>query len=169
MAFIVEDGTGVIDANAYAAVVDVDAYHLDRNNTDWTGTTTVKEAAIIKATDYIDRRFGAAMKGSREFPYLEFPRLYLCDRAGILVVGIPKKLIFATAEYALRALTETLFLAPVVDETGLRRLSKREKVGPIEEEVRYAEANSVTTIKPFPIADYLLSEYLTAANRAIRN
>ena len=57
MAFTVEDGSVVTDANAYISVSYADTFHSDRGNTDWTGTDTIKEAAIIKATDYIDQNY----------------------------------------------------------------------------------------------------------------
>lgn len=168
MAFTVEDGTGVADANAYAAIAYVDTYHSDRGNTDWTGVDAVKQAAIIKATDYIDRRF--VFKGVKEFTTndLAFPRTYLYDRGGNLVEGIPAKLAMAVAEYARIALSQELFQNPVIDETGLRRIALREKVGPIETETKYAETNQIQILKPYPVADRLLSEFILDAGRAIR-
>ena len=58
MAFTVEDGSGVEDANAYVEFAYVDEFHLDRGNTEWTGADSVKQSAIIRASEYIDKRFG---------------------------------------------------------------------------------------------------------------
>ena len=50
MAFIVEDGTGVEDANSYTSVAFADAYFADRNNTTWSGASVAdKEFALVKA------------------------------------------------------------------------------------------------------------------------
>lgn len=153
MAFIVEDGTIVVDANAFAAVAFVDAYFADRAIAAWTGVQAVKEAAIIKATDYINNRF--LFKGDKvdDDQALEFPRM-VCD----VDIGMPIKLQKATAEYALRALSGPLAPDPTVDERGLQVVSKMEKVGPLEESTTYSESKSVKAFKPYPAADILLRE-----------
>lgn len=54
MALIVEDGTGLADAESYLSVADADTYHADRNNEAWQDYSTAeKEAALRKATQYI--------------------------------------------------------------------------------------------------------------------
>lgn len=173
MAFTVEDGTGVAGANAYIEVAFADAYFTDRGVTAWTGDNATKQAAIIKATDYIETRWGDKFKGSPEHldprQPLGFPRACLYDRAGQLVEGIPEKLKKATAEYALRALSGELMPDPTVDASGAMVIGNRQKVGPIETEVTYAASMGVKTLKPYPAADRLLSEYVHGAGaRAVR-
>lgn len=174
MAFTVEDGTGVAGANAYIAVAYADAYFAERGITAWTGSNTVKEQAIVKATDFIETRWGDRFLGSPEFldprQPLGFPRLELYDRAGQLVEGIPEKLKKATAEYALRALSGELMPDPVTDTSGAMVIGNRQKVGPIETEVTYAASSQGSTVlKPYPAADRLLSEYVRGSQaRAIR-
>lgn len=64
MAFLVEDGTGLTDATAYISVADADAYFSDVTNSNWSAaSTSEKENAIIKATRYMEKRFGARWKG----------------------------------------------------------------------------------------------------------
>lgn len=68
MAFIVEDGTGSnANANAYVDVAFVTTYLTDRNRqteNSWdSSTSAVQQASIIKATDYIDRKFFNRFKG----------------------------------------------------------------------------------------------------------
>ncbi len=170
MTLILEDGTGIDNANAYTDATAFKIYHKDRGNEFSAGTSEI-EKAIIRATDFVDRKYGGRFKGVKEFASeneLEFPRLKLFNRAGILVTEIPDKLAWATAEYALRALTEDLFLTPTIDETGLRRIGFRDKVGPIETEVKYAESTTRELEKPYPVADKLLSEYLKTANTLTR-
>jgi hypothetical protein len=63
------------------------------------------ESAIIRASDYLDQRFGTEFRGRRraQTQSLEWPRLEAWDDAGYPYDGIPKKLRMAVAEYALRA------------------------------------------------------------------
>lgn len=172
MALKVEDGTGRADANAYIDVAYADAYFSARANADWSGAEPAKEAAIILATDYINVRWGQRLKGRREFPTvqaLDFPRLGLRDNDGYLIRGIPENLRRAVAEYALRALAGSLMPDPAIDETGQRVNSRREKIGPIEEEVNYmAWANAIMEVRPYPAADRLMREFITFGGRAIR-
>lgn len=164
MAFTVESGSGDAGSNAYDSVADVDTHHADRGNTAWADFTTPdKQFAIIRASDYIDKRFGRMFVGLRKTKEqgLEWPRLDAFDQDGYLLSGsdaLPRQLLKACAEYALRAaicgvlapdaplpvpkqdLTDSSGTRPDQVETGqLTRV--REKVGPLEEEKWY-ETNS---------------------------
>lgn len=100
---------------------------------------------------------------------LSFPRLNLLDREGLTIHGIPDKLKFATAEYAVRALTAALMPDPTIDASGRTVVAKREKVGPIEVENRFEEGGALSQlIRPYPAADRLLSEYVSSGGRVIR-
>lgn len=68
MTFIVEDGSGIVNANALVSETFVDTYFLDRGITTWTGVAAIKQQAIIKATDYIKKRFGLRFRGALQFP-----------------------------------------------------------------------------------------------------
>jgi len=172
MALIVEDGTGKIDANSYATAAEADTYFTDRGNATWLGTDAVKEQALIRATDYIEARYSQRFKGNFEFPdvpqRLSFPRLGLLDREGRVVTGVPEALKNATMEYALKALTENLFLEPNIDSNGLTPTLIRSKVGPIEDETEYADGSTQKTIKPFPMADRLISRYIVPSGSTVR-
>lgn len=99
--------TGASTAESYATVAMVDAYHLARNNTAWASlTTAVKEAALRKATEYLDATYTDAWRGIRvdSVQVLDWPR------AGIIVNGysvdddsIPTAIQRACAELALKA------------------------------------------------------------------
>ena len=166
---IVEDNTGLADANSYTDAATFKTYHKDRGTVFDKSSTEIEQGLII-ATDYIDRRFGGMFKGVKEFTTndLEFPRTSLYNRAGILVTGIPNKLVFAVCEYAAKSFDGSLFLDPTVDDTGLRRIGLREKVGPIETETRYAESTTSQVLKPYPVADRLLTEYLFSSGSVTR-
>lgn len=286
MAFVVEDGSGVSLANAYASVAEVDAYLADRarsSENSWDdASTAAKQAAIIKATDFVEKRFCGRFGGVKLYPSLDyartvlsltqnaaedetvvlgsttftfkaapataaevdigastsaslvnlvntvnahsqeevllyllpgdrvvvyavtpgtggnglattttvtgatfsfattrggedtgesqplsFPRARLYDRAGRLVVGVPRRLKEAVAEYAVRAHAASLLPDPTLDASGRVVLSKREKVGPIEEATTYA-AHGERQIVVYPAADALLTPYLTPGGGVFR-
>ncbi len=161
MGIVVEDGTGVEDANSYASVDFADLYFEDRGNAVWEALDDdVKEQCLIRATDYVDGRFTFLGEKNDEDQALQFPR----DDAET----IPVKLQRAVCEYALRAASAPLAPDPTVSETGLQVVSKREKLGPIEEETTYAESRSVMVFKPYPAADMLLRGLVDTVRRVIR-
>lgn len=183
MAFTVEDGSGVANANAYASEASVDAHHDDRGNAPWTGTTTVKQQAIVRATDYVDKRFGPKFRGFRESKQqgLEWPRLSAFDNDDFLWNGVPDPLKKAVAEYALIALQINLLPLParpfsildpatgtVTSGVSGQVQGKREKVGPIEDETKYFSSNElITNKKPGAssstmVSGFNLPEYPTA-------
>lgn len=58
MAVIVEDGTIVAGANAYASLSAVDTFHEDRLNTVWTAASDeTKEAAMLRATAGLESKY----------------------------------------------------------------------------------------------------------------
>ena len=102
--------------------------------------------------------------------WLSFPRVDLFDREGLRVLGIPTKLLQATAEYAVRTVAGTkLSPDPIVDTTGQIVTGKSTKIGPIETKTSYSDGCSLAQlIKPYPAADRLLADYLLPGGRVIR-
>lgn len=151
MALIVETGQAGTTSNSYAAVADADTYFTDRGIAAWTGAQAVKEAALIRATDYLDARYRYQWKG-RKVSYtqaLQWPRYGASidgDGSDGFIEGfgpisngyiIPSNqihpvIIRAVAELALRALAKDL--APDVLPGSLTLT--RKKVGPLEIEYR---------------------------------
>ncbi len=88
MPLVIETGVGILKANAYVNIAYVTNYLTDRNRqneNNWTAAVTaVKEAAIIAATDYIDKRFGPRFKG---LPAIFFDETYAV--ASLNFTGIP--------------------------------------------------------------------------------
>jgi hypothetical protein len=148
MTFAVEDGSIVEDANSYVTIAFADSYHLDRGNASWTGTDAVKQAALIRATDYIEQKYAGRWKGSRydEDQALEWPRADICD---VDEDVIPARLMQAVCIAALEGLSTDL--NPVLD-----RAVKREKVDVIE--VEYMDTAKAG--KARPAIDGLLRPYL---------
>lgn len=169
MALIVEDGSGLMDANAYVSVEYADEYFLARGMTTWAVLElAAKEAAIINATDYIDQRW-PCFKGElvNEFQGLMFPRT--------LWEGVPANVKRACCEYAINATERPLWFIPVVDESGYAVAERKEKVGPIEEQVKFAVgehtgASARTKFLAYPKADQLMQAYLCVVQgRVIRH
>lgn len=168
MAFTVEDGSGIPNANAYITVAYADTHHADRGNTAWTDfTTTERQSAIIRASEYIDKRFGRRFVGVKQLKEqgLEWPRLDAFDLDGFLMSGVdevPRQIQKAAAEYAIRAAI-CFILAPdpilpvpkqSLESGNLDRdtdvvtgevTRKRDKVGPLEEERWYQTASQTTS------------------------
>jgi hypothetical protein len=170
MAFILEDGTGVIGANAYLSAAAMRAYWADVGTT-FTQTDGQFEVAIVKATRYVETRYQGRWKGIKEFPDtpqgLSWPRLYVLklDAAHCedYYTGVPQPLQYAVAEYAQRALTTTLLPDPSQDPFVTR---SKEKVGPLETEVERLPGFQLFT--PIPTADILLRPLICSGSYTYR-
>lgn len=119
MALTVETGAVVAGANSYVSVADANAYHLARGNTMWTGDDGVKEAAILRAMDFIESR---AWKGQKTAygNQLCWPRTGVVDREGFDVPAdtVPPGVVIALYEAALRELVTPGCLAPDLARGG---------------------------------------------------
>lgn len=81
MTLIVEDGSGIASANAYITANEFKQYHAARGNPlEYDGSV---EQSIIRATDYVDRRFGRLFKGVKRYSDLRFAR------ATLTATGVP--------------------------------------------------------------------------------
>lgn len=65
MSLIVEDGTGMPDAESYVSVSEADMYHTKMANTVWTESSDVakKEAMLRRAVRYLDGAYGVRTNG----------------------------------------------------------------------------------------------------------
>jgi len=109
MALIVEDGTGIADADAYVSTVAFKTYCDDRGLSYAGKSDTEIDQRIRLATEYIDtinRYKGNRLKSTQS---LQFPRSNLYDWGGDLALGLPTKVKQACSELALRALTGELY------------------------------------------------------------
>lgn len=105
---IVEDGTGLENANSYVSVLDADNYFSARGVTEWESLEEAqKETALIKATDYIDNVFQWLGKKLTAEQALRFPRKKLFDYEGEEVEGIPTALKQAVCDAALLSASGT--------------------------------------------------------------
>lgn len=104
VALVIEDGTGLANANTYISQADADAYiekHL--YGTPFSGATSAnKDIALMMATRLIDDYFEFEGKKVNDTQALEFPRYDITDRSGYLIQSstLPTALVNATAEFA---------------------------------------------------------------------
>lgn len=188
MAFTVETGVGLAAANAYMTEAEYRAYHADRGTVVTSQTQAQIETAIVRATDYVDKRFGRRFRGDRlsSDQALEWPRSDAYTDEDFLISGVPALLKRAIAEYALLSIYLGRNLAPVpAPDFGIldpttgevtnvssgKITEKTEEVGPIKETTKYAQGdqtgrpmvgtgNLTQNVPEYPQADMWLEELL---------
>lgn len=193
MAFEVETGSGSATANAYATLAFVNDYHADRGNSKWTGLDVVKQQSIVRATDYVDKRFRLRFRGykSKDLQALEWPRYNATSDNGYWIQGIPERLKKAVAEYSLRALLlgvlapDPTRITPSQSNTadvanGSQTNSgvvqeETKEIGPLKKGTKYASAASLKLNRPsqtvsglylpeYPEADLIIEGILNPTN-----
>ena len=171
MAFVVEDGTGLADATSYVDVAFADAYL----GADWTTHTADKESALMQATEYVDTIWGPRFMG---FPLvynqaLEFPRLGLYNRYGVLIEGVPddlKKVVSRYAQLAADGDLCTTESSTTTDAGVIKR--KKVKAGSVESDIEYfpgAESVIDAACASDAIADKMIRQYVSMSTGVIRN
>jgi hypothetical protein len=166
MAFTVEDGTGVANANSLCSVAVADAYFTERGNAAWTGADSLKQIALIKATDYIEARWGRRLYGT----VIDVMQALCFPRTGIANVDedeVPLLVQRACAEYALRALTKPLQPDPVPDTGGRVVAEKVVRVGPLETKTRYEERTPLLLSQDYPVPDSLMRGFTRPAGGGV--
>lgn len=136
MAIVVEDGTGLTNADAFISEAYFNAY-CDKRGKDYSAySTTQKEQAIVRATDYLSESYrwqGFKLKerghadGEQS---LAWPRSYVIDRNGYSVASdeVPTEVQKATAEVAFYELANVGAMQPAY--VAHDRV-KAEKFGPV--------------------------------------
>lgn len=169
--FVVEDGTGLANANAYISVAFADQYHDDYGApSEWmVSTLAEKEHAIREATRYLDGSHSSRWRGTRgsESQALDHPRFGVVDTDGwsrdddLIFVEVKN----ATAIAALKSRQGELFLPDVsAAEVGIK--SESVSVGPISESKTYERTKR--TFKRFSIIEATLRPIIETAGRRER-
>ena len=153
MALVVETGDALSTAESYISVADADARATALGSTAWTGTDAAKEAALRRATAFMEQRYASRWRGTRVLreQALSWPR-YGASAHGFDLPSttVPGAIANACADLAARALTETL-------NADQSRGVLRKKIGPIETE--YDPYGSQA--KSYPAIDQALAPYMT--------
>ncbi len=137
---IVEDGSVVANANAFGDTAGADTYHQELGQTAWTGTSTVKEQAILRAMRYLES-LEEKMEGTRigTTQELAWPRYGMTDKTGNDVASdtVPEAWINAMYEAALIELVSPGALQPELEFGGAPVLSKSVKAGSVSSSKTY--------------------------------
>lgn len=160
MSLVVESGTGLSNAESYVSVVDANTFHTRMGNAAWTGTDTVKEQALRKATRYVDLFYYDRWQGYRIKPTqaLQWPRYNVYDRDTNIIdpTSIPQAIKDAVAEMALRSLSEDIL--PDLEGAG-EIASESIRVGPITDAKTYTGGGK-SQIKKYATCDLLVQMFL---------
>jgi len=159
----------------YGTVAAADAYHEARANTAWAGDESAKQAALIRASVYIDGRYRKQLASGRwesMFPgsktaargqEREWPRTGATDYDGNPIPGeeVPVEVEYATYEAAIRELLSPGSLSP--DFVAAAAI-KREKVGPIDTEYAVsADGGTSESVRPvISVIDEIIAPVLVA-------
>jgi hypothetical protein len=169
MALIVEDGTGLPNAEVYASVAEADAYLTSRGYNWSTMTEAEKEQALRRAADYLQQVYRLKWSGTRTTgtQALDWPRAFVLrddyqyqGLNGTTFIGgnfyfpaneVPKEVVNANIELALKAASGDL--APDIGQRVLR-----EKVDVLE--VQYDQYSPQFT--QYRAIDNLLAPFLSS-------
>lgn len=119
MTIVVEDGTGLPNAESYVSVADCVAYAVSRGLSFAESPPDDAEAALRRATTWIDGQFGARFTGRKtngRAQALQWPRTDATDADGFDIASdeVPDEIIRATCEAAIRELATPGALSPDV-------------------------------------------------------
>lgn len=156
MTLMVEDGSGLPDAEAYCSVAFADAYHASRGNKAWAGAVAAREAALRRATDFMTQTCAERWKGERVSMHqaLDWPRYsVVVDGYELDADSVPVAIQRACAELALRALTQPL--APDLD---------RQVAEETIDVITTVYATGARESKKWTAAENLLRPYLMGTN-----
>lgn len=177
---IVEDGTGLNNANSYAGV-DVAGQYFEntgRKDTWSTYSAAQRQAALIAAAQYMDEVYGHRYLGDlpdatrdtqgllwprKSVPNPRAPSEYLADPAFPAEIGL------ASAEFALALLVDgggTLFGQN--DGGGPTVVEKSVRVeGAVSKSERFAGGGTPARRRRFPQAESVLRSYITASQARV--
>lgn len=171
MAFIVEDGTGVPDANAYIDPAFMREF-FESMGIVFTEEDAVMQTWIVQATAYIETVFGRRLIGFKKTleQGLHFPAVRAVTRDGTLLADdvVPLSLMRACAQYARRARVGPLLPDPTLDASGYTVVMSKKKVGPIEKEFTVMGSGGPMLVRAYPEADMLLTSLLGYAGGGTR-
>jgi hypothetical protein len=143
MALIVENGTGVAGADAYAAQSVITQYWADRPHSPfaaiWAAAASdVRDGGTREATSYLDATSGPYYRGKRSgyIQGLLWPRNFALDDEGFPLPSMPPELVQATCELSARAVSAALSVDQAIDG---RITEQTTKIDVITETIKYAD------------------------------
>ena len=178
MTLIVETGEGLSTAESYVSVVDAGAYAAARGlafNVTGAPAIALAEQALRRATSWLDATYGSRFTGYRvaEDQALVFPLSGLVDRQGYAVASdaVPRQIIYATIEAAVRELATPGSLSPDVVPGKVKKRVRVE--GAVEVEYAVGSGGASSQVPVIGIINGILAPLLGTATspyvgRAVR-
>jgi hypothetical protein len=166
MALVVEDGTGVADANSYIDLDDLEAYAAERGLTIAT-TDADNEVFILRAMDYIEARPFQGKKYLAD-QALQWPRdLVYIDGYLIGVDVIPANLKKAVSQLVIEQVSGVSLYPEAKTSTTVGNIT-RETVGPLTTE--YSAMGTVASTSPIKFAsvELFLKPLLSGCGNALQ-
>jgi len=150
MAIVVEDGTGLADAETYVSVADCKAYLDARGKTSWGLLPEAdQEASLRLAADYLDAVYGPRLQGYR----LKITQALLWPRTDVSwdnvtwdPAPLPVPLVRACCEAAALSASGIDLFLPL--DRGGQVVEKLEIVGPITERTKWAGSAPTGIVYP---------------------
>lgn len=162
MAIVVEDGTGLSNAQAYASLSELNSYLLERNKTTVWSDTEKEAALVISAKDWIDGEHEFSGSPLNSDQSLKFPR-DIWD-------GVPKDIVKANVKAAFLQLNSVLLPDPTQTSINGDIVSVRKKLDVLESEIVYAEGTSKRYSMDIPSGlQLLIKPYLKQSTGFGRN
>lgn len=163
MALIVEDGSGLANAESYVSVSDAVAYASARGLTFTASPAAPAEAALRRATEWLDGTYRNRFPGYRtngRAQALEWPRTGACDREGNEIASdeIPVEIIHATIEAAVRELASAGSLSPDIVPGKVKKRVRVE--GAVEVEYAVGSGSAYEQRPVVAVIDAILSSLL---------
>lgn len=146
MTLVVEDGSGISGAESYVSVADCVTYAENHGLAFSDDDETAAEAALRRATTYLDNTYRARFPGYRRnfrAQALEWPRTSVLDISGYPVPydQVPIEIVNATCEAAVRELAAPGGLSPDVTPGGI---AKSLKAGSVQIEYAIGAGNAAS-------------------------
>ena len=158
--FIVEDGTGLSNANSLMSVADADLVMENYDDpSSWsTATDAVKENALRQATRYLNYNYiwdGAKTVSDQA---LQWPRVQTYDEDGLLISNdaIPQRVLEACAYLASQEVNGDTLIDDQQNEAQVKKT--KDVIGPITEEREYVHGESPD--KTYTVVDLLVAPFV---------
>lgn len=158
MALIVEDGTGLANAESYISVAAFKAY-CDAHGLSYADKTDTQiEQALRRATQWIDATYSVRFNGNRinSDQALMWPMSGLVDRSGYAIANdaVPRQIVSATAEAGARELATPQSLSPDIVPG---EIVKREKFDKVEFEYAIGSGGASVMAPELMVIDGILA------------
>lgn len=154
---IIEDGTGIDNANAYVDADYVTAYAELQGDTTWKNNASKHNLAIVQASQFLDLRYSDRYCGEivSWTQGLLFPRT-----VNGTATGIPKPLKNAVAQLALQYLTDGTLDLNANSDAAVSSESVSVGNGAVTETKSYFKESAKTPFSNFAIADRFVNQLM---------